>query len=50
MNFASLWFHLLLVSMLLLLISPAAESTFLFFSCIFRLPLCPFRTTTTMMA
>ncbi|XP_034102214.1 uncharacterized protein LOC132793188 [Drosophila nasuta] len=46
MNLLSLWFHLLLISMVLLLIAPAAESTFLLFACIFRLSICPFRTTT----
>ncbi|KNC27488.1 hypothetical protein FF38_06635 [Lucilia cuprina] len=27
--------------------APVAESTFLFFACLRRSPLCPFRTTTT---
>ncbi|KAH8355020.1 hypothetical protein KR093_004022 [Drosophila rubida] len=46
MNLPTLWFYLLLVALVLVLAAPAAESTFLFFACLYRLPICPFRTTT----
>ncbi|XP_032293101.1 uncharacterized protein [Drosophila virilis] len=47
MNSTTLLIYTLLVSMLLLLQAPAGESTFLLIACLYRLNICPFRTTTT---
>ncbi|XP_030567552.1 uncharacterized protein LOC115767416 [Drosophila novamexicana] len=47
MNSTTLLIYTLLVSMLLLIQAPAGESTFLLLACLYRLNICPFRTTTT---
>ncbi|KAH8267357.1 uncharacterized protein [Drosophila bipectinata] len=47
MDISVLRLYLLLVSVLLLYLVPTVKSTFLLWACIFRLDICPFRTTTT---
>ncbi|XP_023294561.2 uncharacterized protein LOC111677632 [Lucilia cuprina] len=47
MQLTTLFLYLMVVASLLLFSAPVAESTFLFFACLRRSPLCPFRTTTT---
>ncbi|XP_017003258.1 uncharacterized protein [Drosophila takahashii] len=47
MDISVLWLYLLLVSVLLLFLVPTAESTLLFWACLYRLEICPFKTTTT---
>ncbi|KAH8365073.1 hypothetical protein KR084_000798 [Drosophila pseudotakahashii] len=47
MDISVLWLYLLLVSVLLLFLVPTAESTLLLWACLYRLEICPFRTTTT---
>ncbi|XP_023178178.1 uncharacterized protein LOC111604346 [Drosophila hydei] len=46
MNSSMLLVALMLVSLLLLLNTPMAESTIVFFACLYNLSICPFRTTT----
>ncbi|XP_023030685.1 uncharacterized protein LOC111518377 [Drosophila willistoni] len=47
MNLSVLWLNLLLVSLMLLFVLPSVEPTVLLWACLFRLQVCPFRTTTT---
>ncbi|KAI8037425.1 uncharacterized protein LOC128255371 [Drosophila gunungcola] len=47
MDIPVLWLYLLLVSVLLIFLMPTAESTLLLWACLYRLEICPFRTTTT---
>ncbi|XP_034654825.1 uncharacterized protein LOC117892596 [Drosophila subobscura] len=47
MDMSVLWMYLLMVSVLLLVLVPTADSTFLLWACILRLNICPFLTTTT---
>ncbi|KAH8390259.1 uncharacterized protein LOC110189673 [Drosophila serrata] len=45
MDISVLWLYLLLVSVLLVCLVPTAESTLLLWACIYRLEICPFKTT-----
>ncbi|XP_016966521.1 uncharacterized protein LOC108035409 [Drosophila biarmipes] len=47
MDISLLGLYLLFVSVLFLLLVPTAESTILLWACLYRLEICPFRTTTT---
>ncbi|XP_034476761.1 uncharacterized protein LOC117783461 [Drosophila innubila] len=40
------FFYLMVITMLLVFTTPAAEGTIMLFLCLARSPLCPFRTTT----
>ncbi|XP_037728512.1 uncharacterized protein LOC119559472 [Drosophila subpulchrella] len=46
MDISVLGLYLLFVSVLLLFLVPTAESTILLWACLYRLEICPFRTTT----
>ncbi|XP_070850968.1 uncharacterized protein [Drosophila suzukii] len=46
MDISVLRLYLLIVSVLLLFLVPTAESTVLLWACLYRLEICPFRTTT----
>ncbi|XP_017037066.1 uncharacterized protein [Drosophila kikkawai] len=46
MDISVLWLYLLLVSVLLVCQASTAESTLLFWACVYRLEICPFKTTT----
>ncbi|XP_017074861.1 uncharacterized protein LOC108110341 [Drosophila eugracilis] len=47
MDISVLWLYMLLVSVLVIILVPTAESTFLLWACLYRLEICPFKTTTT---
>ncbi|KQS71039.1 uncharacterized protein LOC26526092 [Drosophila erecta] len=47
MDISVLWLYLVLVSALLIFLVPTVESTLLLWACLYRLEICPFRTTTT---
>ncbi|XP_043640836.1 uncharacterized protein LOC122611654 [Drosophila teissieri] len=47
MNISVLWLYLVLVSALLIFSVPSVESTFLLWACLYRLEICPYKTTTT---
>ncbi|KAH8253762.1 hypothetical protein KR032_006784 [Drosophila birchii] len=46
MDISVLWLYLLLVSVVIVCLVPTAESTLLLWACIYRLEICPFKTTT----
>ncbi|XP_032311546.1 uncharacterized protein LOC116656209 [Drosophila ananassae] len=47
MDISVLRLYLLLLSVLLMYLVPTVESTLLLWACIYRLEICPFKTTTT---